>query len=65
MVKLRVHSFAMSLDGYGAGPRNHFGVGFCADSLAKPVEVTDLNLPCRRARLAFVSLRPVLLDFGV
>ena len=37
---------------------NHFGVEFCADSLAKPVEVTELNLPCRWARFAIVSLRP-------
>jgi len=30
-----------------------------------PAEATGLNLLCRRARFAFVSLRPVVLDLGV
>ena len=37
----------------------------CTDLLAKPVRATGLNLSCRRARLAFVSLRPMVLNFGV
>jgi hypothetical protein len=37
----------------------------CTDSLAKPVRATCLNLSCRRAWLAFVSLRPVVLNLGV
>ena len=39
---------------------------FCADSLAKRGRgATGLDLSCRRARFAFVSLRPVVLDLGV
>jgi len=38
---------------------------FCADSLAKPGRSNRLNLSCRRARFAFVSFRPVVLDLGV
>ena len=34
-------------------------------SLAKPVGATGLNPSCRRAWLAFVSLRPVVLNLGV
>src|SRR5437667_12718166 len=38
---------------------------FCADALAKPGRSNRLNLSCRRARFAFVSFRPVVLDLGV
>ena len=37
----------------------------CTDSLAKLVRATCLNLSCRRAWFAFVSLRPVVLNLGV
>jgi hypothetical protein len=35
------------------------------DRNAKPVRATGLKPSCRRARLAFVSLRPVVLNLGV
>jgi hypothetical protein len=40
-------------------------LSMCAELLAKPARATDLNLSCRRARFAFVPLRPVVLDLGV